>query len=111
MSPVELLLGLVIIFGPVLGFIPQYQQILASRDATGFSTLLCFILIAANIMRVFFWVLQHFETTFLLQSVVMVVAQLLLLELIVRVQLDGRRVKDTSLNYNVTRGKPHHIGH
>lgn len=104
MSILELLLCLCLIFGPVLGFIPQYRQILSTQNAAGFSTLVCFILITANILRCFFWMLQRFEVSLLLQSVVMVFAQLILLELIVRIELYNRRTKDPSLNYVITRG-------
>lgn len=109
MTFLELLLCLGLIFGPIVGYVPQYMNIMTSQDPGGFSPLVCFILIAANILRVFFWVLKGFELTLLYQSVMMIAAQLVLLELIVRVQLKNRSSKNHSnkdgrLNYDVTRG-------
>lgn len=100
----ELLLCIALVFGPIVGYIPQYLEIRNSQNPAGFSTLVCFILISSNILRVFFWVLKHFEITLLLQSVVMILAQVLLLELIVRLELQRRPDKTSEYNYNITRG-------
>lgn len=105
MSFLDLIIDLVLVFGPTLGYIPQYKEIMVSQDPSGFSPLVCFILISANILRVFFWVLKGFELSLLLQSIVMIAAQLTLLELIVRVRLRGRPSKNEQLNYDVTRGR------
>lgn len=104
MSVAEVLLCAALIFGPIVGYIPQYEQIRSSGDPAGFSTLVCFILIVANTMRMFFWLLKRFETTLLLQSVAMVLAQLILLELIVRLELQRRPTKSSAPHYDITRG-------
>jgi hypothetical protein len=109
MSFLELLLCAALVFGPIIGYIPQYQQILLTRNPQGFSTLVCFILIAANLLRVFFWVLKRFEVSLLLQSFVMIMAQLALLELIVRINLQRRPNKSEEHNYDMTRGSPAYI--
>lgn len=80
----DLLLGLGMVVGPVLAFLPQYLQIQSSGSSEGFSPLICFILLTANILKVFFWLQKRFEITLLLQSVFMIIAQLALLDLLVR---------------------------
>lgn len=101
----ELLLCLALIFGPIAGYIPQYMQIKATDNPAGFSTLVCFILIVSNILRVFFWMLKGFELSLLFQSIVMIFAQLILLELIVGIKLRRRPNKTPALNYSVTQSK------
>ena len=43
------------IFGGVVPYVPQYWDILQSRDAEGFSMHVCLALLTANILRIFFW--------------------------------------------------------
>ncbi len=44
-----------IIFGGVVPYIPQYNAIVKSRSTEGFSTLVCFILLVASVLRILFW--------------------------------------------------------
>lgn len=80
----DFLLSLSMVIGPVVGFIPQYLQIKNNSSSEGFSPFICLILLAANILRVFFWLQKRFEITLLFQSVLMIFAQLALLDLIIR---------------------------
>ena len=43
------------VFGGVVPYIPQYRSIRRSRDADGFSTFVCLVLLIANILRILFW--------------------------------------------------------
>jgi len=43
------------VFGGVVPYIPQYWDILKSRNAEGFSIHVCLALLVANILRIFFW--------------------------------------------------------
>lgn len=43
------------VFGGVVPYIPQYRSIRRSRDADGFSTFVCLILLIANVLRILFW--------------------------------------------------------
>ncbi|CAG2178320.1 unnamed protein product [Oppiella nova] len=74
-----------IIFGGVVPYIPQYKQIKESESADGFSTYVCLALLLANILRILFWFGRHFETPLLLQSIIMNLAMILMIELCVRV--------------------------
>ena len=43
------------IFGGVIPYVPQYMQIRNSKNAEGFSLFVCFTLLMANTLRIFFW--------------------------------------------------------
>lgn len=43
------------VFGGVVPYIPQYRTIRRTRDAEGFSTFVCLVLLVANILRILFW--------------------------------------------------------
>ncbi|KAK0202867.1 hypothetical protein DFS33DRAFT_1263085 [Desarmillaria ectypa] len=70
--------------GPPLVYADQAASIIRKRDATGFSRDVCAILLLANITRCFFWLGNHFELALLLQSVLMILAQLALLYICIR---------------------------
>ena len=65
--------------GPPLVYADQLRSIIKRQDSTGFSHDVCGVLIVANIARVWFWVGERFETTLLIQSILMIVAQIGLL--------------------------------
>ncbi|THV02833.1 hypothetical protein K435DRAFT_716488 [Dendrothele bispora CBS 962.96] len=65
--------------GPPLVYADQAYSIVKKKDATGFSRDVCAILLIANITRCFFWLGSRFETALLVQSILMILAQLALL--------------------------------
>ncbi|KAI9030856.1 hypothetical protein CLU79DRAFT_358802 [Phycomyces nitens] len=77
---VSLLLSSAMVLGPVVGYVDQTQS------SAGFNSATCAILLFANILRIFFWVGKRFDTTLLVQSVVMILAQLILLQVVVEYQ-------------------------
>lgn len=64
-------------------YYPQYAEIQKTRDASGFSTAVSGILIISNTIRVFFFFLDPFDVTLLIQSIVVVIGQGALLRLCV----------------------------
>ncbi|KAN0088575.1 hypothetical protein V8E55_005632 [Tylopilus felleus] len=70
--------------GPPLVYVDQGLSIVRKRDSTGFSRDVCAILLIANITRCFFWLGARFQFTLLLQSILMIVAQLALLFICLR---------------------------
>jgi len=80
----ELLFSVIMIFAPVVGYIPQYFKIKQTRRSEGFSIFVSLVLLLANIVRLFFWIGKRFELTLMWQSVVMIVAQLMLLDICIR---------------------------
>ncbi|XP_006000197.1 solute carrier family 66 member 2 [Latimeria chalumnae] len=81
------LASFVMIFGGVVPYIPQYQDIQKTSNAEGFSTRVCLVLLVANILRIFFWFGKYFEITLLLQSIVMIITMLAMLQLCCTVQM------------------------
>jgi hypothetical protein len=79
----DFFLNLIIIFGPIVGYIPQYFQIKRSNSVVGFSSKISLILLSANILRIFYWFLEPFELPLLFQAALMIATQLVLLHCIV----------------------------
>ena len=71
-------------FGGVVPYIPQYLIIKRSQNAEGFSNYVCLTLLIANILRIEFWFGKHFELPLLVQSIVMIVCMIVMLELCIR---------------------------
>lgn len=65
--------------GPPLVYADQAVSIVRKKDSTGFSRDICAVLLLANITRCFFWLGNQFEFALLMQSLLMIVAQLALL--------------------------------
>lgn len=70
--------------GPILGYIPQYLDIKRTRHYQGFSSVICFILLTSNILRILSYILERFDLALLIQSILMIIVQLLILQLIVK---------------------------
>jgi uncharacterized protein with PQ loop repeat len=79
------------IFGGVVPYIPQYLIIKRSQNAEGFSNYVCLTLLIANILRIEFWFGKHFEIPLLVQSIVMIICMLVMLELCIRVYSKSQR--------------------
>lgn len=47
------------VFGGVVPYIPQYWDILKTRNAEGFSIHVCLALLLANILRILFWYVDN----------------------------------------------------
>ncbi|ELU43584.1 PQ-loop domain-containing protein [Rhizoctonia solani AG-1 IA] len=60
----------------------------ADQDSSGFSRDVCAILLIANIARCFFWLGNRFEFPLLIQSILMILAQLALLYICIRYRPD-----------------------
>ncbi|XP_041125452.1 solute carrier family 66 member 2-like [Polyodon spathula] len=80
----------IMVFGGVVPYIPQYQEILRTSSTEGFSTRVCLVLLVANILRIFFWFRKQFELPLLFQSIVMILTMLAMLHLCCSVQTANR---------------------
>jgi hypothetical protein len=67
------------VFAPIIGYIAQLSKIRENKSSEGFSKKIILILLIANILRIFFWFGKKFATPLLLQSIVMIIMQLVLL--------------------------------
>jgi hypothetical protein len=63
------------IFAPVLAYVPQYQLIRQTKSLGSFSIDICAILLIGNILRIYFWFAEGFGVPLLIQSVLMIIAQ------------------------------------
>lgn len=77
------------VFGGVVPYVPQYWDILQSRDAEGFSMHVCLALLVANVLRIFFWFGRRFELPLLAQSFVMIVAMMMMLHLCTKIRRES----------------------
>ncbi|CAG0894051.1 unnamed protein product [Cyprideis torosa] len=73
------------IVGGVVPYIPQYREIKRSGNAQGFSHYVCLALLIANILRITFWFGRPFELPLLYQSVLVILAMLVMIHLYVDV--------------------------
>ncbi|CAF3034263.1 unnamed protein product [Rotaria socialis] len=87
---------LFMIFGGVIPYIPQYLVIKRTKNAEGFSNYVCLTLLVANIIRIEFWFGKRFETPLLIQSIVMIICMLIMLELWTRVHSQAMRGDSSS---------------
>ena len=69
---------------PLVGYIHQYMKIKNLKSTEGFSKLVSFILIMAYIIRIFFWIGNHFEKTILINAIFGLIMQLLLLQICIK---------------------------
>ncbi|XP_018895673.1 solute carrier family 66 member 2 isoform X2 [Bemisia tabaci] len=76
----------IMIFGGIVPYIPQYQEIYQKEDAEGFSLYVCLALLIANTLRILFWFGKRYELPLLLQSIVMNIMMLLMIHLCVKVR-------------------------
>ncbi|CAG0878841.1 unnamed protein product [Darwinula stevensoni] len=80
------LVQILMVFGGVVPYIPQYQVIKSTENAEGFSLYVCLSLLVANILRIIFWFGHPFEVPLLLQSIFMIMAMLAMVQLCVNVK-------------------------
>lgn len=86
------------VFGGVVPYIPQYQMIKRSRNASGFSTLVCLSLLIANILRILFWFGHWYELPLLMQSIIMIVTMLIMLKLCIGVKSENLYATSSGIN-------------
>uniref|UniRef100_A0A914MR51 Uncharacterized protein n=1 Tax=Meloidogyne incognita TaxID=6306 RepID=A0A914MR51_MELIC len=99
-----ILLGLAVSFIVIGGAIPyvfQYAEIYQRKSAAGFSLLVCLALCIANILRIEFWFGKQFETPLLVQSIVMLLVMVAMLEISVRM---NRRLIPSYQRSSIWRG-------
>jgi hypothetical protein len=90
-----MVIDVLMIFAPILGYIAQLNVIKKTQSSQGFSKKIILILLVANILRIFFWFGKRFAFPLLLQSVVMILMQIELLRQCVK--FDEKRLNETSL--------------
>lgn len=80
---------LVLIFGQILPYLPQFHYMIRTKDSSGFSTAVPMVIISASLLRLLFWcplprLGKPFSLVLVVQSFVMIVTQLALIHVCVR---------------------------
>jgi len=93
MTIIELLVNYVapifLVTSPLTSYADQIWSIHSKRTSLGFSLDIPLIMLLASILRIFYWFGVKFETSLLIQSVIMVCVQILLL----KVALDHKPIR------------------
>ena len=97
LSYFSLICDLGMIFFPLVGYVAQLVKIKQLGTSNGFSKKLSFILLLANIFRIYFWIGKTFSTVLLFSSIVMVIMQTILLYYCVKFPHD--KVNDPKVDY------------
>ena len=85
-----LLFSAAMIVGPTVGYIGQIAHVRQHRTADGYSPLVSVILLVCNTLRVLYWLGARFALMLLLQSLVMILVQMLLIVTVLKVTLAAR---------------------
>ena len=70
-----------IIFIPSIGYFFQAMKFKQTKSTKGFAKFLCFLLLLANILRVFFWFGKRFSSALLYQAIVVIISQIYLIHI------------------------------
>jgi len=57
------------ILGPCIGILLQTREIVAKNSSDGFSTYVSFILLTANLIRLYWWYCERFSTVILIAAI------------------------------------------
>jgi len=78
-----------VIFGGIFPYVPQYLKIKNTNNSDGFSTYVCLTLLIANILRIAFWFGHHYELPLLIQSFVIILGMLVMMDICVKIRSRG----------------------
>eukprot|EP00096_Caligus_rogercresseyi_P003528 TRINITY_DN1669_c0_g1_i2.p1 TRINITY_DN1669_c0_g1~~TRINITY_DN1669_c0_g1_i2.p1 ORF type:complete len:259 (+),score=65.85 TRINITY_DN1669_c0_g1_i2:202-978(+) len=93
LSGVTLASEIAMIFGGVVPFIPQYLDIRRKETTKGFSIYVCLALLVANTLRILFWFGRFYETPLLIQSILMNLTMLALIQLCVKINSKNQIIR------------------
>ena len=78
---VIILIDILIVIGPSLGYLIQSLKFKKTKSSKGFSKSICLIIYMSQILRVFFWIGKPFKITLLYQSILIICFQVYLIYL------------------------------
>ncbi len=81
-----LILDIGVTVGPLIGYISQLKLIKKTNSLGSFSIDVCAILLISNILRLYFWFTTGFAFNLFIQSILLIIIQLMLLQECVKVQ-------------------------
>ena len=71
--------GYLMIIMPCMGHILQIRKMQAAKSTVGFSTLISFILVTGNVIRIFWWYVDRFSLIILNAAILMFLCQMTLI--------------------------------
>lgn len=75
-----LILDIGVTVGPLIGYISQLKLIKKTKSLGSFSIDVCAILLISNILRLYFWFTTGYAFNLFIQSILLIVIQLMLLQ-------------------------------
>lgn len=79
-----LLIDILMVIGPSLGYFLQSLKFKKTKSSKGFSKSICLIIYISQTLRVFFWIGKPFKITLLYQSILIIIFQIYLIHLWVK---------------------------
>lgn len=83
---IMLILDIGVTVGPLIGYISQLKLIKKTNSLGSFSIDVCAILLISNILRLYFWFTTGYAFNLFIQSILLIIIQLMLLQECVKVQ-------------------------
>jgi solute carrier family 66, member 2 len=75
-----LIVDIAIAIGPIFGYIAQLKLLKQTKALGSFSIDVCAILIFSNILRMYFWFTTGYAFNLFIQSILVIIIQLILLQ-------------------------------
>ena len=95
---VVLIIDILMVIGPSLGYFLQSLKFKKTKSSKGFSKSICLIIYTSQILRVFFWLGKPFKITLLYQSILIIFFQIYLIHLWVKYHKTAEPNKNQNQN-------------
>lgn len=94
------LVDIIMTLTPVIPYFAQINKFKENKSSKGFSIKISLFILSANILRIFFWFGERFNIFLLLQSILMIIAQLYLVKVYVQYSEKNLYAKKESILKN-----------
>ena len=98
-------IDMIMIFVPSIGYFFQALKFKQTKSTKGFAKFLCFLLLLANILRIFFWLGKKFPLPLLYQAIVVIISQIYLIHVYLEYQEDLPIKTEKSLTEHIINWK------
>ena len=75
----DIIYSVLMVVTPILNYYPQYRLMNKNKSIGTFSKLICYFLLISHILRIIFWFGENYRFSLFLQSITVIVLQILLL--------------------------------
>ena len=98
-------IDMIMIFVPSIGYFFQALKFKQTKSTKGFAKFLCFLLLLANILRIFFWLGKKYPLPLLYQAIVVIISQIYLIHVYLEYQEDLPIKTEKSLTEHIINWK------